>query len=211
MVEAASLPLLLLLLLEPVWGSCVNQYDHSGNSCSAMLAAGFTCAGDFCLADDTLDQTEGAAAPTAACTYAGYCDLSCHFCTAGDESPPPPLSSTDCLDAVPAELLADYPNCTVMVEKQGCDGMVRRDAEMEYSMTDHDYRPTSEQISVKVGLLCRQTCRSCCTDAWAVESGRPNFCSMQIASGEYSCDTHFCHGTLSMNQCAEKLKVGSLC
>ena len=89
--------------------------------------------------------------------------------------------------------------------------MVRRDAEMEYSMTDHDYRPTSEQISVKVGLLCRQTCRSCCTDAWAVESGRPNFCSMQIASGEYSCDTHFCHGTLSMNQCAEKLKVGSLC
>ena len=72
MVEAASLPLLLLLLLEPVWGSCVNQYDHSGNSCSAMLAAGFTCAGDFCLADDTLDQTEGAAAPTAACTYAGY-------------------------------------------------------------------------------------------------------------------------------------------
>lgn len=198
MVEAAALPLLLLyLLMEPVWGSCVNQYDRSGNSCNAMFAAGFTCAGDFCLADDALDQTDGAAAPTAACTYAGYCDLSCHFCTAGDVSPPPPLSSTDCLDAVPAELLAEYPNCTAMVEEQGCDGMVRRDAEVEYSMTDHDYRPTSEQISVKVGLLCRQTCQSCCTDAWAVESGQPTFCSMQIASGEYSCDTHFCHGTRS--------------
>ena len=184
--------LLLLLLLESVGGSCFNRYDRGENSCDAMLAAGFTCATDFCHADDTPDETDGAAAPTAACTYAGFCDLSCHFCMT-DDSPPPPLSSADCLDAVPFELRGDYPNCTAMVEARGCDGMVRRGAQGENAGIAHDYQATSEQISVRVGSLCRQTCLSCCTDAWAVESGQPNFCSMQIAGGEYSCATHFCH------------------
>lgn len=189
------LPALLLFLLAATprrcRAACVNRYDHGENSCAAMLAAGFTCDGDFCRADDTPDETDGAAVPTAACVYAGYCDLSCQFCSE-DAPPPPPLSSDDCLDAVPLELRGEYSNCTAMVAARGCDGQVRRDAQMEYSRAEHEYRPTSEQISVKVWSLCRRSCRSCCTDSWAVESGQPGFCSMQIASGEYSCDAHFC-------------------
>ena len=190
--------MLLAMALPGAAASCGNRYDaqqheHQSSSCAELVQLGFSCDGDFCHADAAPDDTDGAEPPTTPCPYSGYCDLECGLCS--EAPPPPPLAASDCLDAVPLELQDAYPDCAAMVASLGCDGQVRREQQMQYDTTLHEYVPSahSETISVCVGSLCRRTCRSCCTDSWAVESGLSNFCGMQIASGEYGCSTHFCH------------------
>ena len=127
--------LLALLLRGPALcqGGCTNRYDQQATGsaaapgCAQLLTAGFTCGADFCAADDEPDPDPDAAPPSRGCPYAGFCDAACGYCLPAGP-PPPPLASSDCLDALPAELMAEYPNCTQLVARTagGCEGLVRR-------------------------------------------------------------------------------------
>jgi hypothetical protein len=61
----------------PAPPACTNAYDVGDNSCSSLLAAGYTCKAFFCPDHNT-------------CAYSGMCDLSCGLCGTTSPSPPPP-------------------------------------------------------------------------------------------------------------------------
>jgi hypothetical protein len=58
----------------PAPPSCINEYDVGDNSCSSLLAAGYSCAAFFCT-----DENE--------CSYSGMCDRTCDLCGAPAKVP----------------------------------------------------------------------------------------------------------------------------